>query len=229
MKHALGALFFYADCGLAAASKSPDHTAVTVPMFKGGVDDRKVLGDATDSGLLRYCDRLAPSSLVRMAYKKVSHCMHLQAHFACSVHALLLDSVASSIVCSRFPGLQKALYAIQGRGVCLSRNRVCIVTPVDGGWAVLLQVFEIPFNSANKWSLAVTSCPGDKSHQLILMKGAPEIILTKCSHHLHNKQEKEIDEVSIADAGLWDPCLQRAPLLPACPPVYVILLQGFFF
>lgn len=55
------------------------------------------------------------------------------------------------------------------------------------------QVFEIPFNSANKWSLAVTSCPGDKSHQLVMMKGAPEIILTKCSHFLHNKQEKEID------------------------------------
>jgi hypothetical protein len=59
-------------CFCPAASKSPDHTAVTVPMFKGGVDDRKVLGDATDSGLLRYCDKLAPSSLVRMAYKKVS-------------------------------------------------------------------------------------------------------------------------------------------------------------
>jgi magnesium-transporting ATPase (P-type) len=56
-------------------------------------------------------------------------------------------------------------------------------------------VFDIPFNSANKWSLAVTSCPGDSNHQLVMMKGAPEIILTKCSHHLHNKQEKEIDEV----------------------------------
>lgn len=54
-------------------------------------------------------------------------------------------------------------------------------------------MFEIPFNSANKWSLAVTSCPGDKSHQLVMMKGAPEIILTKCSHFLHNKQEMEID------------------------------------
>lgn len=46
-------------------------------MFKGGADDRKVLGDATDSGLLRYCDKLAPSSLVRMAYKKVSCCAGL--------------------------------------------------------------------------------------------------------------------------------------------------------
>jgi magnesium-transporting ATPase (P-type) len=26
-----------------------------------------------------------------------------------------------------------------------------------------------------------------------MMKGAPEIVLTKCSHFLHNKQEKEID------------------------------------
>jgi hypothetical protein len=61
----------------AAANKSPDHTAVTVPMFKGGVDDRKTLGDATDSGLLRYCDKLAPSGLVRMAYKKVSRVVKL--------------------------------------------------------------------------------------------------------------------------------------------------------
>lgn len=55
----------------AAANKSPDHTAVTVPMFKGGADDRKMLGDATDMGLLRYCDKLAPSGFTRMAYKKV--------------------------------------------------------------------------------------------------------------------------------------------------------------
>jgi hypothetical protein len=42
-------------------------------MFQPGSEDtRKLLGDATDCGLLRYCDRLVPSSLVRMAYKKVS-------------------------------------------------------------------------------------------------------------------------------------------------------------
>ena len=44
-------------------------------MFQPGSEDtRKLLGDATDCGLLRYCDRLVPSSLVRMAYKKVSRC-----------------------------------------------------------------------------------------------------------------------------------------------------------
>lgn len=109
----------------AAAGGQPGDVAVNVPMFRGGEDNRKLLGDATDCGLLRYCDRLAPSPLLRMSYKKV---------------------------------------------------------------------FEIPFNSANKWALVVTTCPGDTTHQLVMMKGAPEVILTKCSHHLHNKQEKEIDE-----------------------------------
>lgn len=61
--------------------------------------------------------------------------------------------------------------------------------------AAAAQVFEIPFNSMNKWSLAVTSCPGDASQQIVMMKGAPEIVLTKCSHHLHNREEKVIDEV----------------------------------
>lgn len=64
-----------------------DHTAITVPMFHGGRaggdDGRKMLGDATDVGLLRYCDRLAPSSLLRMAYKKVRAprtCTHARTH-----------------------------------------------------------------------------------------------------------------------------------------------------
>jgi hypothetical protein len=47
-------------------------------MFQPGSEDtRKLLGDATDCGLLRYCDRLVPSSLVRMAYKKVSRVVQL--------------------------------------------------------------------------------------------------------------------------------------------------------
>jgi hypothetical protein len=44
---------------------------VAVPMFAGGVEDRKVLGDATDTGLLRYVDKLSSSAVLRMAYKKV--------------------------------------------------------------------------------------------------------------------------------------------------------------
>lgn len=39
----------------------------------------------------------------------------------------------------------------------------------------------IPFNSANKWALTVCPCPGDLSQQLVMMKGAPEIIIDRCS------------------------------------------------
>lgn len=71
-----------------AGGKS-EHTAINVPMFQpGSEDNRKILGDATDTGLLRYCDRLTPSSFVRMAYKKV--CSDVSTF---SVVALLLSVV----------------------------------------------------------------------------------------------------------------------------------------
>lgn len=49
-----------------------------------------------------------------------------------------------------------------------------------------------------------------------MMKGAPEIILTKCTHHLHNRQEKEIDEVSVVlhSAGVTDAYLPEATIKP---------------
>lgn len=78
------------------------------------------------------------------------------------------------------------------------------------------QVFDIPFNSANKWALTVSECAGDASQHMVFMKGAPEIILTKCSHHYHNKQERPIDEVR----GMVHRCrklqLLRAMLCMVC-------------
>ena len=78
-------------------------------------DDRPVLGDATDCGLLRYSDRLAPSPLLRAAYKKV---------------------------------------------------------------------FDIPFNSANKFALVACVCAGAPNEHLLLLKGAPEIVVKKCTKYL---------------------------------------------
>ncbi|KAI8473316.1 MAG: hypothetical protein J3K34DRAFT_518987 [Monoraphidium minutum] len=98
--------------------------AVAVPSFVAD-EDRKMLGDATDCGLLRYCDRRIPCNVLRRAYKIV---------------------------------------------------------------------FDIPFNSANKWAVTITQCPGMSGKDVVMMKGAPEIVLTKCTHHLHNRQEKPIDE-----------------------------------
>ena len=48
-------------------------------------------------------------------------------------------------------------------------------------------VFSIPFNSANKWALTVTDSPGSRNEHIVMMKGAPEIVLTKCSHYYHDK------------------------------------------
>ncbi|MEW5308970.1 MAG: hypothetical protein WDW38_000888 [Sanguina aurantia] len=91
--------------------------------------ERRVLGDATDTGLLRYCHRLAPTYSVREDYP-------------------LLHS--------------------------------------------------IPFNSANKWALTVCHCPGDLSSQLVMMKGAPEIIIDRCSSQLVDGRERPIDDSFLA-------------------------------
>jgi hypothetical protein len=42
-------------------------------------------------------------------------------------------------------------------------------------------VFEIPFNSRNKWHLVIVRQPGSSTHYTVFMKGAPEIIMGKCS------------------------------------------------
>ena len=53
------------------------------------------------------------------------------------------------------------------------------------------KIFEIPFNSKNKWQLSI--------HQVVdrrvcVLKGAPEIILKKCKYHRLNGELKVIDE-----------------------------------
>lgn len=45
------------------------------------------------------------------------------------------------------------------------------------------KVFEIPFNSKNKWQLSIHQ---DGEHWICVLKGAPEIVLVKCSEYIHN-------------------------------------------
>ncbi len=66
-------------------------------LLQPNADTRVVLGDATDSGLLRYVDRMSN-------------------------------------------GVERTRFAYR-------------------------QLFEIPFNSANKWAMTVTECPGERSTQ----------------------------------------------------------------
>ncbi len=88
--------------------------------------DRKILGDASDAGLLRYCDKVYPVAMARRMFPKL---------------------------------------------------------------------FEIPFNSINKWSLAVVADPGapQKTH-IVFLKGAPEVVLARCTEFMYNAGVRAIDD-----------------------------------
>ena len=57
------------------------------------------------------------------------------------------------------------------------------------------KISEIPFNSTNKYQVSIhkTSDPDDKRY-LLVMKGAPERILDRCSTILLNGEETELDD-----------------------------------
>ncbi|KAK1944316.1 Sodium/potassium-transporting ATPase subunit alpha-4 [Phytophthora citrophthora] len=51
-------------------------------------------------------------------------------------------------------------------------------------------VFEIPFNSTNKWQLVVVSVPNERQIFDVFMKGAPEVIVKRCSTILSQTGEE---------------------------------------
>merc|ERR1719193_1097896 len=57
------------------------------------------------------------------------------------------------------------------------------------------KVAEIPFNSTNKFQVSIHETPDEKDPRyLLVMKGAPERILDRCSTILVNGEEKEMDD-----------------------------------
>lgn len=57
------------------------------------------------------------------------------------------------------------------------------------------KVIEIPFNSTNKYQVSVHEAPGEDRH-LLVMKGAPERILERCTSILINGEVKDMPEDS---------------------------------
>lgn len=57
------------------------------------------------------------------------------------------------------------------------------------------QLYIIPFNSRLKWMKTIHKPPPTKADQrrLVILKGAPEIVLKSCSHYLNKGQEVAID------------------------------------
>jgi sodium/potassium-transporting ATPase subunit alpha len=64
---------------------------------------------------------------------------------------------------------------------------------VEGIRAKNPKTCEIPFNSTNKWQLSVHEVPDDDRY-LLVMKGAPERILDRCSTIVINGEEQEMTD-----------------------------------
>ena len=57
------------------------------------------------------------------------------------------------------------------------------------------KIYEIPFNSSNKWQMSIHKVPGNTNKEVLFLKGAPDVLLGKCSTFLNEKGEEiPIDE-----------------------------------
>jgi sodium/potassium-transporting ATPase subunit alpha len=64
------------------------------------------------------------------------------------------------------------------------------------------KVHEVPFNSSNKWQMSVhrlASLGGNK--EVLLLKGAPDVLLSKCSHYLTD--DGSINEINADFSKLY--------------------------
>lgn len=60
------------------------------------------------------------------------------------------------------------------------------------------KIHEIPFNSSNKWQMSIHKLP-EKGREFLFLKGAPDILLNKCSSYLNQEgREVAIDEQFMA-------------------------------
>jgi sodium/potassium-transporting ATPase subunit alpha len=55
------------------------------------------------------------------------------------------------------------------------------------------KVMEIPFNSVNKWQLSIHKVPESRTF-LLVMKGAPERVIDRCSHIMINGEAVKLDD-----------------------------------
>lgn len=78
------------------------------------------------------------------------------------------------------------------------------------------KVFEVPFNSMNKWALVIVNKPHDTGRLVSYIKGAPERVLAKSTSYLKNGRVVPIDDAfkeNYEEAyNVWSPVsLARIP------------------
>ncbi|KAJ4475627.1 aminophospholipid-transporting P-type ATPase [Lentinula aciculospora] len=79
------------------------------------------------------------------------------------------------------------------------------------------KVFEVPFNSTNKWALVIVEKPHKTGPLRSLIKGAPERILAKCSTYLKDNVEVPItDEFKAAYDAAYNYMASRGHRVIAC-------------
>lgn len=66
--------------------------------------------------------------------------------------------------------------------------------PVEQLRAMYPKVHEQPFNSSSKFALCVTELPGAPDKHYVLMKGAPEVVESRCDRWLCGGEVRPIDE-----------------------------------
>ncbi|KAK5891456.1 hypothetical protein CgunFtcFv8_018708 [Champsocephalus gunnari] len=93
---------------------------------------------------------------------------------------------------ARIAGLcNRAVFLAEQSGVPILKRDVA----GDASEAALLNLLRSPFNSTNKYQLSIhkNATPGE-SKQLLVMKGAPERILDRCSTIMMNGKEQPLDD-----------------------------------
>ena len=79
------------------------------------------------------------------------------------------------------------------------------------------KVFEVPFNSSNKWALVILDKPHANGALTSYLKGAPERVLAKCSTYLQDGQQVPItDEFKQAYDNAYNYMASRGHRVIAC-------------
>jgi len=58
------------------------------------------------------------------------------------------------------------------------------------------KVFNVPFNSTNKWMASIVRKPNNGKNLTLFVKGAPERVLTMCTSYYHQTKKIPIDNIS---------------------------------
>ncbi|KAI0696556.1 aminophospholipid-transporting P-type ATPase [Cerioporus squamosus] len=91
------------------------------------------------------------------------------------------------------------------------------ISDYDGYQKQHPRVFEIPFNSSNKWALVILEKPHKTGLLTAYLKGAPERVLAKCSTYLKDGKEVPItDDFKAAYDEAYDYMASRGHRVIAC-------------